>query len=208
VMFQGMDRKQLVSTIQSRGGQIAWRWSLVALLVALAVASRLVKDFVTFLPPNFHAVAGTALFAGFLFRNRALALLVPFVAMWLSDQVLGGYDRVVMIAVYGSLAVPVLFGGWLERRLSALRVVSAAVASSTLFFVVTNLAVWYVWYPHSSAGITRCFLRAVPFFAYTLSGDLIFACGLFGLYRLATADARQRAGIHGQIAGQPLGAQI
>ncbi len=124
--------------------------------------------------------------------------------MSISDQVLGGYDRTVMIAVYGSLALPVLFGSWLERRLSALRVVSAAVASSALFFVVTNLAVWYAWYPHTLPGISRCFLRAIPFLAYTLSGDLIFACGLFGLYWLATADARQRADIRGQTGSQPL----
>jgi uncharacterized protein DUF6580 len=181
--------------------------TLLVVLIALAVGSRLVKDFCTWLPPNFHAVAGTALFAGFLFRGRATALIVPFAAMWLSDLVLGGYDRIVMTAVYGSLAAPVLLGGWLDRRLSAWKVAGASIGSSLLFFVVTNLAVWCAWYPHDVAGIVRCFARAIPFFVYTLSGDLIFASGLFGLYWLATSDARQRAEAFGRSAAQPLVAQ-
>ena len=106
-------------TNSNRANQFAVRVALLALLVALAVASRMGQVVCSWLPPNFHAVAGTALFAGFLFRGRAVALLVPFAAMWLSDQILGGYDRLVMTAVYGSLAAPVLVGHWLERRLSA-----------------------------------------------------------------------------------------
>ncbi len=188
----------------NRARQIAVRAALLALLVALAVASRMGQVVCSWLPPNFHAVAGTALFAGFLFRGRAVALLVPFAAMWLSDQILGGYDRLVMTAVYGSLAAPVLLGHWLERRLSARRVVGASLAASTLFFLVTNAAVWWAWYPHSAEGLVRCFARAVPFFAYTLSGDLVFACGLFGVYSLVTADARRPASAADPADSQPL----
>ena len=176
----------------------------LALLVALAAASRMGQVVCSWLPPNFQAVAGTALFAGFLFRSRAVALVVPLAAMWLSDQILGGYDRLVMAAVYGSFAVPVLLGHWLERRLSARRVVGASLASSSVFFLVTNAAVWWAWYPHSAEALVRCFVRAIPFFAYTLSGDLVFACGLFGLYRLVTADARRPAGALDAADSEPL----
>jgi hypothetical protein len=165
--------------------------ALLALLVVLAIASRMAQTVSPWFPPNFQAVAGTTLFAGFVFRSRALALVVPVAAMSISDQLLGGYDWMVMIAVYGSLAAPVLFGDLLQRRLSAARVVGAAAFSSVLFFLVTNLAVWCVWYPHTAEGFTRCFLRAIPFFAYTLAGDLVFAGGLFALYHFATAAARQ-----------------
>ena len=195
-----MKSNKIVSRVLPSGG-------LVVLLVALAIASRLAQTVCVWLPPNFQAVAGTALFAGFVFRSRALALVVPFAAMWISDQVLGGYDRLVMIAVYGSLAVPVLFGDWLRRRNSVPRVIGAAAVSSVLFFLVTNLAVWCAWYPHTAEGLARCFVRAIPFFAYTLAGDLVFAGGLFGLYALLSADARQGAGSASPIAGEPLPAQ-
>ena len=130
---------QIVTFSQSnRVSQFILSASLVALLVALAVASRMGQVVCSWLPPNFHAVAGTALFAGFLFRGRPVALVVPLAAMWLSDQILGGYDRLVMAAVYGSLAAPVLFGYWLDRRVSTGRVVGASLTASTLFFLVTN----------------------------------------------------------------------
>jgi hypothetical protein len=98
----------------------------------------------------------------------------------------------------------VLLGRWLDRRLSARRVVGASLAASTLFFLVTNAAVWWAWYPHSGEGLVRCFARAVPFFAYTLSGDLVFACGLFGLYCLLAADARRPAGALDPADSRPL----
>ncbi len=163
--------------------------AVFALLIAVGVASRLVKEICPLLPPNFHAIVGTALFAGFFLPNRALAAVVPLAAMWLSDLVIGGYDTLVMVAVYASLMAPVAWQGWLRRRVSVTRVAGAAVASSLLFFVTTNLAVWYVWYPHTIAGITRCYLAALPFLHYTLSGDLLFAGALFGAYALATRPA-------------------
>ena len=161
--------------------------ALFAALVALGIASRFAQDVCPWIPPNFHAVAGTALFAGFLFRSRAVACAVPLVTMLISDRWFGGYEMGVMIAVYGSLLVPALLGEWLARRLAPLRVVGASLVSSTLFFLVTNLAVWATWYPHTAAGFARCYLLALPFFGYTAAGDLVFACGLFGLYCLVAS---------------------
>ena len=90
---------------------------------------------------------------------------------------------------------------------SGTRIVGAAVASSLVFFLVTNLAVWSAWYPHTTEGLARCFVRAIPFFINTLAGDLLFAGGLFGLYRLATAAARQRNVSSGQVADRSLAAE-
>ena len=161
------------------------------LLVGLGVASRLIKEVCPLVPPNFHAIVGTALFAGFLLRSRALAAGVPLVAMWLSDLVIGGYDLPIMVTVYASLVAPIAWRGWLRRRVSATRVAGAAIASSLLFFAATNLAVWYVWYPHTTAGAARCYAAALPFLGYSLSGDLLFAGALFAVYALATRSSAQ-----------------
>jgi hypothetical protein len=165
--------------------------AVFALLVGIGVGSRLVKEVCPLLPPNFHAIAGTALFAGFFLRNRALAAGVPLLAMWLSDLVIGGYETLIMVVVYASLVAPIAWQGWLRRRLSATRVAGAAVASTLLFFACTNLAVWYVWYPHTVAGLTRCYAAALPFLGYSLSGDLLFAGALFAVYALATRPSTQ-----------------
>ena len=73
------------------------------------------------------------------------------------------------------------------------RVLIASVVCSLAFFVFTNFAVWGfgTMYAHDAAGLTRCFELALPFFRFTLAGDLVFAAGIFGAYRLA-ARAIQR----------------
>ncbi len=157
-------------------------------LVSLAVAVRLVTT-----TPNFGAVAACALFAGFYFSSRVVALAVPLVALSISDQFLGGYTPVVMLAVYGAAAAPFAWRYWLRRRLSPARVGLSSVASSLLFYAVTNFAVWCAWYPHTWEGCTRCYAVALPFFANTLASDAIFSAALFGVYALAAhwSDARK-----------------
>lgn len=155
----------------------AIRMGVFCALVALGVAVRLVST-----TPNFSAVAAASLFAGFYFRNRATALLVPLAIMTISDQFLGGYTRGVMIAVYGSLLVPMAWSSVMRRGLTPLRVGSAAVSSSVAFYLLTNAAVWYAWYQHTWDQLLHCYARALPFFGYTLASDLLFAASFFSLY--------------------------
>ncbi len=156
------------------------------LLVGLGVASRLIKEICPLVPPNFHAIVGTALFAGFFLKSTRMAAAVPLTAMGLSDLVIGSYEPLLMLTVYASLVAPIAWRGWLLRRMNPTRLAGASIASSLLFFFTTDLAVWYHWYPHTAAGIARCYAAALPFLGYALCGDLLFAGGLFAVYWLAT----------------------
>jgi hypothetical protein len=40
-------------------------------------------------------------------------------------------------------------------------------------------------YPKTGAGLAECFLAAIPFFHYTLLGDLFYVGVLFGAFELA-----------------------
>jgi len=40
-----------------------------------------------------------------------------------------------------------------------------------------NLGVWWYWYDHSVEKLLLCYLLAVPFYARTLVGDLLFGYG-------------------------------
>jgi hypothetical protein len=146
-------------------------------LVAIAVTVRLVSE-----TPNFNAVTAAALFAGFYFRNRLTALAVPLLSMVIADQFLGGYETLMMVAVYASLCIPIAFRSRLRRGLSPLTVGTGAVCSSLAAFALSNLAVWYAWYPHAWDGLTRCYVKALPFLANALTSDLMFSAGFFGLY--------------------------
>ena len=146
-----------------------------------------------------------ALFAGFYFSRTRVALTVPLSILLISDVWLGGYQPLLRIAVYGTLLMPVLLSRFVQQAMrqwqsrSWCRIVNGsatllgcALGASICFFVVTNFCTWLVtpWYPRSALGLWECYVAAIPFFRYTLSGDLLFTLGLFGSWQLAAVMSR------------------
>ena len=70
---------------------------------------------------------------------------------------------------------------------SMLQVAGAVLASSTSFFVLSNLMVWTGsgMYAHSAAGLATCFIAAIPFYANDVMSTAVTAGALFGLPVLA-----------------------
>ena len=158
----------------------------VLALILLAMLGR----FLPWLVPqlgNFTPVAAVALFAGCYLKDQKLALWVPLVAMLVSDAILGFHSLIPV--VYGCLALTVYFGILLQKRTSAGRVLGFALASSLIFFIVTNFAVWLSsgMYPMSVAGLQACFIAAIPFWRNELLGTLCYSAALFGGYALLKA---------------------
>ncbi len=155
------------------------RSTLIMVMVLAAAASRLIPH-----PPNMTSVTAMALFGGAMFADRRMAFAVPLCALFLSDLVLGFHDQ--MFLVYGSFALIVCIGLWLQRHRSAANIASAAIASSLLFFLITNFGVWALdrMYPHSFAGLVACYIAALPFLRNTLTGDLFYTLVLFGGFGL------------------------
>ena len=151
---------------------------LLAAIVA-AAALRLVPH-----PPNFTPVGAMALFSGAFLGRRALAFVAPLAALLLSDVVLGFYAG--MATVYLATALAVLVGWTLSRRQGVLRIAGAALASSIMFFVVTNFGMWLSsgFYPRTSAGLADCYVAAIPFFQNSVAGDLFYTAILFGGFAL------------------------
>lgn len=155
------------------------RAAAILAAIFLAAMSRLAPH-----PPNFTPVGAMALFGGAYLGRRALAFAAPLAALFLSDLILGFHGG--MVFVYGSVAMIVLLGWVVARRITPLRVAAASLAGSILFFAVTNFGVWLSsgMYPLSLAGLAACYVAAIPFFQNTLAGDLVFAALLFGGFAL------------------------
>ena len=155
---------------------------LAALLLAIAAAAamRLVPH-----PPNFSPIDAMALFSGAFVGRRALAFVAPLAALLLSDLLLGFYPG--MLFQYAAVAMIVPLGMVALARMGALRLTLAALASSILFFIVSNFGVWAVsgMYGHNLAGLAACYVAAIPFFQNTVAGDLFYAALLFGGFALA-----------------------
>jgi hypothetical protein len=154
---------------------------LVVSIIISAALSRLLPHF-----PNVTPIAAVALFSGAYLADRRLAFFVPLAAVFVSDIILGFYGPGEMAAVYVSFAIVVALGLWLREKRSALRIGSAAIAASLLFFVITNFAVWAfgTLYPKTGAGLIECYIAALPFFRHTLAGDLSYTLLLFGGFAL------------------------
>jgi hypothetical protein len=154
---------------------------LIALLSAIAGAAalRLVPH-----PPNFSPIDAMALFSGAYLGRRWLAFAAPVGALLLSDLVLGFYPG--MWVQYLTVALVVLVGWAALKRVSALRVGGAALASAVLFFIVTNFGTWALsgMYSATLAGLEACYVAAIPFFQNTLAGDLFYSGLLFGGFAL------------------------
>ena len=169
--------------------------SLTILILATALF-RLVPHW-----PNFTPVAALALFGAASFDRKWLGLVIPIAAMLLSDALIGFHGA--MGAVYISFALTWLLGIWALSRLtagvrvpgaypSAGRIALASIASSLLFFLITNFAVWYgsAYYPQTAAGLMGCYVAGLAFYNGTsfflngLLGDLFFSGVLFGVYYL------------------------
>lgn len=149
-------------------------------VILLAAASRLVKH-----PFNFTPMVAMALFSG-CYLKKYWAAVLPILAMLVSDYFIGFYDWQVMASVYVSFILAFYIGRLLARHMAWYNVVLSAIASSVLFFLVTNFAVWafFDWYPHTWSGLASCFTLALPFFRNSFFGDLIYSAIFFGVYEL------------------------
>lgn len=152
----------------------------LTLMVLAAAFSRLIPH-----PWNFTAIGAMALFGGAYFSSKKQSLLIPMLALFLSDLILGLHST--MLFVYAGFALIVVLGWALRKDQPALKVGAFALLSSFIFFAVSNFGVWMMgaMYPKTLAGLAECYIAAVPFFGNQIAGDLFFSGVLFGGYAFA-----------------------
>lgn len=164
-------------------------WVLVSMIAAAAM-TRLLPH-----PPNFSPVEAMALFGGAYFAARAWSVLVPLVAMLVSDLALaaihgGTYFEYMTGAgfwlVYACIALSAVLGFGLRGKVTGSRVLGYSLAGSVLFFVVTNFGTWAAGtlYPKTGAGLAAAYTAGIPFFQWTVLGTLFYAAVLFGGFAL------------------------
>ncbi len=158
---------------------------IAVLLITLGLVSRLLPH-----PANFAPIAAIAIFGG-LYLPKRWAIILPVIAMFVSDIFIGFYDLRIMLAVYGSFAVVGLIGLLVRKNKKAATVIGGTILGSILFFIITNFAVWAFgsMYTHSFAGLIQCYNMAIPFFKNTLLGDLFYTGILVGAFETFTKFA-------------------
>ncbi len=147
-------------------------------LVAFAIFVRL-----AFHLPNATPITALALVSS-LYIGRRWAVIVPLVALFLSDLLIGFYDWRVMLAVYGSFASIGVASMLLRKYPTKLVGAGLTLGSSLFFFLTTNFAVWAFspWYAKSVAGLLYCYTLGLPFYRDMVLGDMIYVPLLMGVF--------------------------
>ena len=155
------------------------RFLLAVFLVALSVSMRLIPH-----PLNLTPAGAVALFSGACFDRKRWSFIVPFAALLASD-LLGHTFHQLTFVVYAAFALNIVIGMLIrDRRQSPAAVAAGATASATIFYAVTNFAMWTIStiYPKTFAGLVTCYVAAIPFYGTMLAGDLIYSALLFGTF--------------------------
>jgi hypothetical protein len=165
------------------------RFILITFTILIAALMRLLPH-----PPNFAPIAAIALLGGACYSDKKMAFIIPFAAMLISDVLIGFHDT--MWAVYLSFGITVVAGFTLRNNFKVSSLIIASLASSILFFLITNFAVWFgsAFYTQDIKGLVACYISAVPFyennlfgsfFLNTILGDLFYTGLLFGALYIA-----------------------
>ncbi len=164
---------------------------LTALLIALGIAGRLLPH-----PANFTPVAAIALFGAFYLPKR-WAVVLPLLAILLSDIFIGFYNPKMMIAVYGSFAITGAIGLYFREKKSFATVAASTLLGSIIFFLVTNAAVWAfgTMYTKDLAGLLNSYTMAIPFFRNSLLGNVFFVSLLFGSMEMLLSTQKKKASL-------------
>jgi len=186
------------------------RSEIIALLLLLSgVFFRVIRvDLAPETLPNFSPLMASAL-CGALFLPGVLGLIIPVVALLVSDALLNLHYGVPVLSVQLLWTLPcylIAVGiGWsLRSRRTGMMfpALAGTLAASVIFYLVTNTGCWFghAAYPQSFAGWVQALTTGLPgypptwaFFRNGLLGDLLFASLFVSLESSLTVVKRKDA---------------
>lgn len=166
-------------------------------LLVVAILSRVIPhhDFL-----NFTAVGGALLYFGA--RRPWREMLAPLAALMATDYALTVFSyhypfRWQAYVTTWAWYLAVMALGWilLRARTTFVRVAAGALLGPTLFFIVSNYAVWVGgdMYPRTLGGLMTCYAAAIPFYRNDVVSTAIVAGLAFGVPVLVRRMSRVRA---------------
>lgn len=169
------------------------RFVIISGLILVAAITRLIPH-----PYNFAPIGAMSLFGAAYFTDKKFSFILPVLAMFVSDLLINNilyasyYDSFVFFTprfwwTYGAIALIVVVGFLLLKKITFPRVLVGTLAASVVFFIVSNFGVWLSDpdYPLSLGGLILCYEAAIPFFHNTIAGNLFYSAVLFGGFEFA-----------------------
>ena len=164
-------------------------------LIALAAGMKVI----TF-PHSINPIIAISLFSGAIINDKRWAFFLPIMAMFASDLMLEifsiapGFYGIGQIGNYASLLFVTLLGFSLKKP-SILSVTGFSVASSLLFFFLSNTNCYFFdfagFYGKGITGWLACLTAGLPFLRNGMLIDLMFSGMLFTAYHFLFSATRQ-----------------
>lgn len=160
---------------------------LIYFIIVLSILTRFIPHLA-----NFSIITALGIFSA-VYLSKKEAVAIPLAVRFVSDIFLGFFSWPLMVAVYGSHLVGVLFGLWIKRSENNrfVKIVFSSLGSSAIFFLVTNFAFLYSEYAHNWSGILLAYANGLPFLRGTILGDLSYTLALFGAYQFVIYAKKQ-----------------
>ena len=119
--------------------------------------------------PNFETITAISVLSGYMFKNKKLAMVVPAVAMLISDLILGNSN--IFLFTWSAYIVMPLIGGLVNKLKSSKTIVKlfalegVGLLSVVIFFLWTNFGVVITtsMYEKSLAGVIASYVNGLPF---------------------------------------------
>ena len=172
--------------------KINLRTGILVAIIFLAAFSRLIPHL-----PNFSPLGAIGLFGAAYFSKKWQALFLPIAATWLSDLFINNvvyaqyYPKFTWFYEgfywqYGSYLLIAFAGFLIFKKVKISTVLMGALASTTIFYLVSNLGCWIgsTVYAQNFSGLMTCYAAGIPFIKGTLFGDLFYSGVLFGSFAL------------------------
>ena len=137
--------------------------------------------------PNLEPIGAAALFGGALLSSKYLRFIIPFVALFIGDLIISAalpsYSAHVFsptfFAIYLSFGLTVLIGKRvIGKEARMLNVVKAGIASSAVFFLITNFVAWidpvHSIYTKDLVGLLQSYAAGLAFYKNDVFGSFFF----------------------------------
>lgn len=180
------DKKQLLKNI-----------ALTIAVVSVAVIWRIVNNRFM-IAPNLELVTSMAVLVA-ISVNYRFAIITALGSMMISDLIIGNTS--IFVFTWSSFILIAISAGLLKKlnQKPIKQVVTSfgfAIASSFMFFVITNFGVWLEgWYTMDMAGLLKCFTLAIPFYRTMLIGNIILAPTIVGLRQVLIAYQKSKLSV-------------
>ena len=117
---------------------------LIVALIVIGILGRIIPH-----PANFTPIIAIALLASHVFKNKWIIILIPLMAMWISDLVInnylyaGYYDSLLIFSsgflwIYGAIICIALLGTVLIKKVQVSSIALSSISGSLIFFLVTT----------------------------------------------------------------------